>query len=82
MFVFTLLTSNKDQKILHTQANQFINLLEEETEMQELRLQLDGTHEGDCKKPGETLTTGQRIITLLFCKRACGKECIIHMTTY
>ena len=50
--------------------------------MQELRLQLDGTHEGDCKKPGETLTTGQRIITLLFCKRACGKECIVYITTY
>ena len=30
----------------------------EEAEMQELRLQLDGTHEGDCKKPGETVTTG------------------------
>ena len=33
-----------------------INLSDEETEMQELRLQLDGTHEGDCKKPGETVT--------------------------
>ena len=36
----------------------YINLLEEEPEIQESRLQLDGTHEGDCKKPGETLTTG------------------------
>ena len=25
---------------------------------------------------------GQRNITLLFCKRVCGKETIIHMTTY
>ena len=57
--MFILLTSNEDQKILHTKANQFIyvNLLEEELEMQELRLQIDGTHKGDCKKPGETLTT-------------------------
>ena len=74
-------TDFKDQKILYTQANQFIYLLEE-TEMQELILQLDGTHEDDCKKSGETLTTGQRIITLLFCKQGCGKECIIHITNY
>ena len=50
--------------------------------MQELRVQLDGTHEGDCKKPEETLTAGQGNITLLFCKRACGKESIILITTY
>ena len=38
-------------------------MLEEESEMQELRLQLDGTHEVDCKKPGETLTTGEGFVT-------------------
>ena len=60
MFVFTILTSNKDQKILYSYSSEsiHINFLEEETEMQELRLQVDGTHKGDCKKPGETLTTG------------------------
>ena len=81
--MFILLTSNKDQKIvLYSSESIYINLLEEEPEMQELRLQLDDTHEGDCKKPGEILTTGWRIVTLLFCKRACGRESIIHMTTY
>ena len=50
--------------------------------MQELRLQLDGTHKHDCKKPGEILTTDQGNIMLLFCKRACGREYIIHMITY
>ena len=46
-----LLTSNKEQKILHSYSSEsiHINLLEEETEIQELRLQLDRTHEGDCK---------------------------------
>ena len=35
-----------------------INLLQEEPEMQELQLNIDGTHEGDCKKPKETFTEG------------------------
>ena len=34
------------------------NFLEGKPEMQELKLQLDGTHERDCKKPGEALITG------------------------
>ena len=34
--------------------------------MQEIKLQLDGTHEGDCKKLGEALTAGQRNILLLY----------------
>ena len=29
-----------------------------EPKMQELRLQIDGKHEGDCKKPGETSKPG------------------------
>ena len=31
-------------------------LLQEEPEMQELQLNIDSTHEGDCKKPEETFT--------------------------
>ena len=50
--------------------------------MQELRLQLDGKHEGDCKKPGETSKPGQRKIMPLVCKRVCGRETITHMVTY
>ena len=41
--MFILLLSNEDKKILYTQANQF--LLQEEPEMQEVRLQTDGKHE-------------------------------------
>ena len=35
-----------------------INLLQEKPEIQELQLNLDGAHEGDCNKPGETFTAG------------------------
>ena len=35
-----------------------INLLQEEPELQELRLQIDGKLERDYKKTGETLTAG------------------------
>ena len=35
-----------------------INMLQEEPEMQELRLQIDDKHEGDCKKPGKTSKPG------------------------
>ena len=31
------------------QMNSYNNLLQEEPKMQELQLQLDGTHEGNCK---------------------------------
>ena len=31
-------------------------MLQEEPEMQELQLNIDGAHEGDCKKPAETFT--------------------------
>ena len=34
------------------------NLLQEEPELQELSLLIDGKHEGDLKKPRETLTAG------------------------
>ena len=33
-------------------------LLQEEPEIQELQLNLDGAHEGDCNKPGEKFTAG------------------------
>ena len=35
-----------------------INLLQEKPEIQELQFNLDGAHEGDCNKPGETSTEG------------------------
>ena len=57
-------------------------MLQEEPEMQELKLQIDGKHEGDCKKPGETSKGGCRNITLLVCKWVCGRETITHMTTF
>ena len=51
--------------------------------MLELRLQIDGTHKGGYKKPGETLTADYRNnIMLLFCKQASDRENITHMTTY
>ena len=61
--VFTLLASNEDKKILYTQAKSInINLLQEEPEMQEVKLQIGGKHlgkhEGYCKKPGETSKAG------------------------
>ena len=57
-------------------------MLQEEPEMQELKLQLDDTHKDDCKNPRETFTAGQRNILLLFYKQACDRESIIHSTTY
>ena len=33
-------------------------MLQEEPEMQELRFQIDGKHEGNCKKPGEVSKAG------------------------
>ena len=49
--MFILFTSDDDQMILYAQTNQFIyiNLLQEEPEMQEFQFNIDGTHEGDCK---------------------------------
>ena len=35
-----------------------INLLQEESEMQELQLDIADTHKGDCKKSEETFTEG------------------------
>ena len=49
--------------------------------MQESQLTIDGTYKGDCKKAGETFTTGQRKMMLLFYKLACGRESIIDSTT-
>ena len=52
--------SSEDKKIHYTQATLFINinLLQAEPEMQELRFQIDSKHEGECKKPAETLKAG------------------------
>ena len=48
--MFILLASNEDHKnSLYSSKSIHINLLEEEPEIQELRLQLDDTHKGDCK---------------------------------
>ena len=57
-------------------------MLQEEPKMQELKLQLNDTHEGDYKNPRETFTAGQRNILLLFYKQACDRKSIIHSTTY
>ena len=43
---------------LYSSESIHINLLQEEPEIQELRLNLDGAHEGDCNKPGEKFTAG------------------------
>ena len=59
--VLILFTSDEDQKIPYTlQYSEpiHINLLQEKPEIQELQLNLDGAHEGDCNKPGETFTAG------------------------
>ena len=53
-------------------------MLQEEPEMQELRLQIEGKHEGECKKPGETSKAGYRNITQFVCKRVCGRETNTH----
>ena len=55
-FVFKLLIATEDKKILYTQVNH--KFVQEETEMQESRLQKGGKHEGDCKKPEETSKAG------------------------
>ena len=48
----------KIKKSLYTSESINLNLLQKEPEMQELRLQIDGKHENDCKKPGETSKVG------------------------
>ena len=55
--------------------------IQEEPKIHELQLHLRGAHEGDCKKPQETLTASHRNILLLFYQLACDEE-IIHLTTY
>ena len=50
--MFTLLASKEDKNILYTQANRLKPV------MQDLKLQIDGKREGNCKKPGETLKAG------------------------
>ena len=51
--LFILLTSNEDQKIIYINKSEsiHINCLEEEPKIQEIRLQLDGKHKVNCKKP-------------------------------
>ena len=46
--------------------------------MKELHLNLDGAHEGDKKSIHSRLEKH----TLLFYKRECGRESIMHSTTY
>ena len=58
--VFTLLTSKEDKRMLYKYSSESINmsLLQDDFEIQELRLQIDGKHEGDCKKSGKTSKAG------------------------
>ena len=44
----------KIKDALYSSEPIYINLLQEKLEIQELQLNLDGAHEGDCNKPGET----------------------------
>ena len=44
----------KIKNSLYSSESININLLQEEPEMQELKLQIGGKQEGCCKKPGET----------------------------
>ena len=48
----------KTKDSLYSSESININLLQEEPDMQELRLQIDGKHEADYKKPGETSKAG------------------------
>ena len=48
----------KIKNSLYSSESININLLQEESEMQELKLQIGGKHEGYCKKPGETSKAG------------------------
>ena len=52
-----------------------MNLLQEKQEIQELQLNLDGAHEGDCNKPGETFTQQVREThaMLFLTERVVGK---------
>ena len=56
------LNSNKDQRLLYAQANEFkknyVILLQEELEVEELQFHLHVAHEADCEKPGEAFTAG------------------------
>ena len=53
-----LLLSSEHKDSLYSRKSITINMLQEEPEMQELRLQIDGKHEGDCEKPGKTSKVG------------------------
>ena len=66
---------------LYSSKSIYENLLKEELKMQESQLNIGGAHKGDCKKAGETFTTGLRKMMLLFYKWACGRESIIDSTT-
>ena len=48
--VFIILPSSEDKRFLYSNKSFNINMLQEEPEMQELRLQVDGKHEGDWKR--------------------------------
>ena len=51
--------------------------------MQKLQLNVDGAHEGDCKKPGEAFSAGQRNTCYCFInEHVVGKVRIIHPATY
>ena len=51
--------------------------------MQKLQLNVDGAHEGDCKKPGEAFSAGQRNTCYCFInEHLVGKVHIIHPATY
>ena len=49
--------------------------------MQELGLQIEGKHEGECKKPGETSKAGYRNIAQFVCNEyVVGK--LIHIIIF
>ena len=48
----------KIKRFLYSSKLIYMYLLQEEPEMQELQLNIDGAHEGDCKKAEETFTEG------------------------
>ena len=63
--MFILFTSNEDH--LYSSETVHINLLQEKPEIQELQLNLDGAHEGDCNNPGEAFRETHAILFLTEC---------------
>ena len=69
--------------------NQLIHIskfvIQGKPKIQELQLNLDGVHKGNCNKPEETFIHSRGRLeehTLLFYNRAYDRENIIHSTTY